>query len=250
MLAFLLAGYDFGYSWPWTHGHLAAAVLLGGLGWLVGRRLRWVPALLLWACAAWALAGFLIVQFVFGYNRPMAMPTQKFMASGQGRVLDVGCGGGRTTVMMGLARPGVRVTALDNFSASYIRNNGEALLRSNAKVAGMNDRVEVVSSDMRRMPFGPGEFDGVVSTYAIDHLPRQGMQEALGEVARVLKPGGEFLMVVFRKDPWLNVVYGPMLLHQRKVPENFWDGLLTSAGLNVEERGTFPGSVYYLCRRR
>ncbi len=204
---------------------------------------------LLGICAVWALAGFLIVQFVFGYNRPIEMLTPRFMSSGQGRVLDVGCGGGRTTVMMGLARPGVRITALDNFSAEYIKGNGEALLRSNARVAGVNERVEVVNADMRKMPFGAGEFDGVVSTYAIDHLSREGIQEALREVSRVLKPGGEFLLAVIQKDPWLNVAYGPMLMHQRRASKTFWPDSLAKAGLTVDEQGTSPGSVYFLCRK-
>lgn len=250
MLAVLFAGYDFGYTWPWTHGHLVAAAVLGAVAWLLRKRMRGAVAAVLALCSVWALAGFLIVQFVFGYNTPMALPTQRFMAEGRGKVLDVGCGGGRTTVMMGLARPGLRITALDNFSANYIKNNGPELLMSNAKAAGMESRVQVVSADMRRMPFEAGEFDGVVSAYAIDHLNRQGIVEALGEVARVLKPGGEFLMVVFRKDAWLTMVYGPMLMHQRSVSESFWGDMLAKAGLSVTEQGTLPGSVYYLCKRQ
>lgn len=249
MFAFLLVGYDFGYTWPWTHGHLLAAVILGALAWLLRRPLRGALAWLFATLALWALAGFLIVQFVFGYNRPMMLPTERFMADNRGRVLDVGCGGGRTTVMMGLNRSGVRITALDNFSAEYIRQNGPGLVMSNAGVAGIASRVEVVSSDMRKMPFSPSEFDAVVSTYAIDHLNRQGIADALGEVSRVLKPGGEFLLVVFRRDPWLSVVYGPALIHMRGVPENFWPSMLSKAGLNVSEQGTLPGSVYYLCKR-
>ncbi|NWF85055.1 MAG: class I SAM-dependent methyltransferase [Bryobacteraceae bacterium] len=250
MPAVLLTGYDFGYTWPWTHGHLVVAIACGALAWLLRKRLRRAVSAVLVLCSIWALAGFVIVQFVFGYNRPMALPAERFMAQGRGKVLDVGCGGGRTTVMMGLARPGVRITALDNFSADYIKNNGPELLMSNAKAAGAESRVEVVSADMRRMPFEAGEFDGVVSTYAIDHLNRQGIVEALGEVSRVLKPGGEFLLVVFRKDAWLTVVYGPMLMHQRSVSDSFWGDMLSKAALAVTEQGTLPGSVYYLCKRQ
>jgi len=248
--AHLFAGYDFAYTWPWTYGHLIVALALAGAGRLGRNKLgRWI-SLALYGAAAWAFAGFLIVQLVFGYNSPQRMPTDRFMLGARGEVLDIGCGSGRTTIMVGLARPWVRIAALDNFSAQYIRNNGEDLLRQNLRVAGIEDgRVRVLRADMRHIPAKDGEFDGVVSSYAIDHLNRKGIEQTLAEVARVLKPEGEFLLMVISSDAWLKVVYGPMLMHMRGVWPDYWQGSLEKVRLRVVEQGRTPGSAYFLCRK-
>src|SRR5512133_1263839 len=108
--------YDFGYSWPFTVGHLlvfAAALAIAAFGarrgwrpWLVG-----VFALL----AAWGLAGWVVMHHAVQINEPVQLPTGAFLASGEGRVLDLGAGSGRATVGVLLARPRARVTAVDMY---------------------------------------------------------------------------------------------------------------------------------------
>src|SRR5574338_1352386 len=116
MLAYLSSGFDFGYTWPWTYGHLILAVLLAVIGASAWKWRPWAGGVI-FALAGWLFAGFLTVQFVFGFNRLLEMPTQRFLTSGSGKVLDIGCGSGRATIMVGTARPGVALVALDNFSA-------------------------------------------------------------------------------------------------------------------------------------
>jgi ubiquinone/menaquinone biosynthesis C-methylase UbiE len=48
--------------------------------------------------------------------------------------------------------------------------------------------------DMRALPFADGALPGIVSFYAIIHLPRAEAVVALREFARVLQPGGELLL--------------------------------------------------------
>jgi SAM-dependent methyltransferase len=248
MLTYLLA-YDFGYTLPWTHGHLIAAICLAAAAWLLARRKwRWTSRLL-WALAAWALAGFLVIQFVFGFNRPMNLPAQSFMSANTGRVLDLGAGSGRASVMVGLARPGVRVVGLDNFSAQYIEGNGPDLFMKNMRMAGMEKRAEILSADMRKIPAPDESYDAVVSSYAIDHLSRQGIEQTLGEVRRVLRARGEFLMIVFRPDFWLSVPYGPIPGRHIPRPE-FWRTQLAQSGLDILEEGTLPGTIYFYCRKK
>ena len=249
MLAYIATAYDFGYTWPWTYGHLVAAAALAIPAWLLYNRLRWA-AVLLGALALWAFAGFLIVTFAFGFNSPVKLPTPAFFASGRGEVLDIGCGSGRATVMVGTARPSARIAALDNFSADYIRDNGETRLRQNLRIAGIDDsRVRVIQADMRQIPAADNEFAAVVSTYAIDHLNREGIRRTLSEVNRVLAPGGDFLLMIIHADGWLKVTYGPLLMHTRGVGPNFWPDRLREAGLMLIEQGTTPGSAHYLARK-
>jgi SAM-dependent methyltransferase len=97
----------------------------------------------------------------------------------------------------------------------------------NAALEGVADRVEVVEADARSMPFEPGTFDVVVSMLCLHNIDR-GRNDALGEIVRVLKPGGSILISDFADTREASA-------------------FLASAGLDVEhgpiEWGTFPFSV-------
>ncbi len=250
MLAYL-TGYDFGYSWPWSYGHLYVALVFAGLTWLGRRRLPGWALAITGAVALWGLAGFLIVQLAFRFNLPQVLPTERFLSDSRPaplKVLDIGSGSGRTTIMVALARPGTQVTALDNFSAEYIKDNGAEHLRRNVKAAGIDQaRIDVVTADMRSIPLPDGSFDGVVSSFAIDHQDRKGIESALREVSRLLKPGGQFLLSVMAADGWLNTVYTPLLVHHvRRANSHFWHDELGKAGLVVIEEGRQPGAKWFL----
>lgn len=52
-------------------------------------------------------------------------------------------------------------------------------------------------ADVRRLPFRDGAFDIVVSVSTLDHFDAAGeIADALGEIARVLRPGGELLLTL------------------------------------------------------
>lgn len=248
----LISGYDFGYVWPWTHGHLVPAVLFG-LMTLLAWRYRWRRTTIgLSALSLWALAGFVVVQAVFRINRPLLLPTRGFLSSGSGRVLDAGAGSGRSALMVLLSRPGARVVALDDFSATYIADHGPGRLHANARAAGVDDRVEVQVGDMRSMPLESESFDAAVSASAIDHLNSEGIARALAEVARVLRPGGEFLLINANPDFWTRLAYPFFHGHTyygRAPAVERWRKRLTTAGFNIVEQGTRPATLYFLCRK-
>jgi SAM-dependent methyltransferase len=100
------------------------------------------------------------------------------------------------------------------------------------------------------LSFDDGAFDAIVSTYAIDHLDREGIMSALAEAARVLKPGGTFLLMVINGDGWLAFMYGPLAhMHGFRDARDAWDARLERAGFEVAERGRLPGTAYYLVRK-
>jgi SAM-dependent methyltransferase len=258
MRSLIFGGFDFGYTWPWTCGHLAFALLCvaaAAVAWLRFRARRTAVALVVGVI--WALAGFLVVHYGFRINAPVALPTAQFLPQGAGRVLDMGSGSGRATLMVLLERPRARVVALDNWSARYIADNRPRRLLANAAVAGAADRVEAVTGDMRSLPFDDGSFDGIVSTYAIDHLNRDGITKALAEASRVLKPGGSFLLMVIRVDAWMAFVnplfglHGLAGLHGGggSDVDQAWTSRLATAGFELVERGHAPGTAYFLVRK-
>ena len=86
----------------------------------VGYFFRWTRLVLIaGVLALWAIGGAIIIHGPLRFSRPVALPTERFLPSGSGRVLDAGAGSGRSTLMVLLSRPGATVVALDRFSGYY-----------------------------------------------------------------------------------------------------------------------------------
>lgn len=246
---------DYGYPWWLSYGHLP--ILAITLALLLVAYLRKLPVwlmLFVGALALWSGAAFLVARFAIDVNGVPALPTDHFLASGAGRVLDIGAGTGRSSIMVLQARPRATLVASDLFGASFDQHFGRSgspqqRLLANLKAAGVDQRASIVTADMRKLPFHPAEFDAVVSAYAMDHLGRAGSDQALAETARVLKPGGDFLLMVIGKEPWAEFAFGPLLEHGGFRGADWWSGHVQSAGLQVVEQGTRPLTFYLLAHR-
>jgi len=250
-----MTSFDFGYTWVWTHGHLVPLAVFAALfAVAVWRRWsRWLAGLCA-ALALWAAAGFVITQQVLGANRPLDLPTATFLRAGAGRVLDLGAGSGRSTLMVLQARPAARVTAVDIYRGYFgIDDNTPARIMANARVAGVDARLDVKTADIRALPFADSSYDAAVSAFVIDHLDREGVTRSLAEASRVLRPGGEFLLIVLNVDTWVKVAYPMPHGHgyfSHSPAANRWTSAMEGAGFEVVEQGTRPALLYVLGRRR
>lgn len=245
---------DFAYPWWLSHGHLALAGAVAAVL-VAGRALKWSRWLMigLGLVLLWAATAAIAMSFI-GINVVPALPTQAFFRGGEGRVLDLGAGTGRSSIMVLTERPLASLVALDLFGDSFEHHFGqqgspeERLLR-NLRVAGVEDRVEITRGDMRSLPFEPDTFDALVSAYAIDHLGREGAGQALAEAHRVLRPGGDFLLMVVANDRWTKLAFGPLLSHGGTAGATWWRDRATAAGFEVIEEGTRPATLFLLLRR-
>ncbi|WP_231744241.1 methyltransferase domain-containing protein [Stieleria neptunia] len=99
-------------------------------------------------------------------------------------VIDVGSGYGGAARRM-VERFGCRVTCVNLSETENARNR-----RLNEQ-AGVADRIDVVDGSFEELPFEGGLFDAAWSQDAILHAGNR--PRVLGEVDRVLKPGGRFV---------------------------------------------------------
>jgi len=109
---------------------------------------------------------------------------------------------------------------------------GVDVAHSTARAAAVCDpRLRVAVSDVRQMPFPNNSIDVVVSNSTLDHFTDiSSLHLALGEVHRVLRPGGRLLITL--DNPW-----HPILALRYRVPVAW----LLRAGLVPYESGRTLG---------
>ncbi|MGH2957228.1 MAG: class I SAM-dependent methyltransferase [Solirubrobacterales bacterium] len=136
-----------------------------------------------------------LVHFVMWEDRfKRALVERAAPKEGQ-RVLDLGCGTGTLALMVKRAEPGAEVVGLDA-DPEILKLAG-----SKAKDAGIEIKLDRCLST--ELPYEDGSFDLVLSTLFFHHLTGADKRSTAREVARVLKPGGELLVVDYGRpsDP-------------------------------------------------
>lgn len=126
--------------------------------------------------------------------------------AGAAEVLDVGCGEGQVA-RLAAARGATRVVGIDPTAAQVVeaarRGGGPRYARAGAAA----------------LPFASESFDAVVACLVFEHIHR--VDEAIAEVARVLRPGGRFLF--FLNHPLLQTPDSGWIDDQiLDPPEQYW----------------------------
>jgi SAM-dependent methyltransferase len=115
---------------------------------------------------------------------------------GDEHVLDVGTGSG--IMLFGFAK---RLTNGKAIGIDlYLPNAGGGTADQfwkNAHLEGLAQKVDLQNVDARKMPFENASFDVIVSSFALHHIGNSSAdrEQALGEMVRVLKPGGTIALV-------------------------------------------------------
>ncbi|MBI4730242.1 MAG: class I SAM-dependent methyltransferase [Acidobacteria bacterium] len=172
-------------------------------------------------------------------SKPTTRQRAKVVPLASGKVLEVGFGSGLNLSFYDGAKVS-RVWALEP--------SAEMLAIAEGRVGAVGFPVEFVKAPAEEIPLADGSADTVLMTYTLCTLPD--VRRALGEIARVLKPGGELLFCEHGSAPdesvrrWqdrLNPVWkavGGGCNLNRQVPS-----LLEEGGFRIREMDTMylPG---------
>ncbi|HEY5110683.1 MAG TPA: methyltransferase domain-containing protein [Acidimicrobiales bacterium] len=114
------------------------------------------------------------------------------------KVLDLGCGFGRHAYQA--ARLGAQVVAFD-FGADEVRNVQDTFgaMAEAGELDPEGSRVGAVQGDALALPFPDDAFDRVIASEILEHIPDD--EQAMAELARVLRPGGTMAITVPRAGP-------------------------------------------------
>lgn len=109
----------------------------------------------------------------------------------RGIACDMGCGPGQ--IARYLHERGVRVCGVD-LSVEIIE-----------RAQRLNPGIEFHQGSMLSLPFADGTWAGIAAFYSIIHMPRADVVAALGELRRVVQPGGHLLLTFHIGDTTLHL---------------------------------------------
>ncbi len=174
-------------------------------------------------------------------------------------VLEIGCGTGRFA--RAAAAAGLRATAVD-VSATML-----VYVRQCVQEEGLSE-IAMQHAGFLTMEFPPESFDAAVSGAALHHLPDAWKLVALRNIARALKPGGQFILrdVVFvlregespeacferfvASLPSVRVEVACHVAQEFSTYDWIMEGLLVRAGFNIAaKQGVGESFMEYHCRK-
>ena len=149
--------------------------------------------------------------------------------AGISRVLDVGCGNGELSEI--LSNRGLSVTATDL--------GFDSIHRASSKIIKKNLKIPFVQGDIYRLPYDDHIFDAVVASEIVEHLEKP--QDAMLEVARVLRPGGYFICSTPYRERLRYTICihcnkkTPVNAHLHSFDDKVFGNLLKEAGFSIEK---------------
>ncbi|MCY4215230.1 MAG: class I SAM-dependent methyltransferase [Gammaproteobacteria bacterium] len=168
---------------------------------------------------------------------PMAGLRAEYVPRAQGNVLEVGIGSGHN---LSHYRDASTVTGLDPAQ--------ELTAMASRRAAAIDAQVSILQASGEDIPADDGQFDSIVCTWTLCSIPN--VSQALGEMRRVLKPGGRFYFIEHGLAP------EPQVARWQRTLEPVWKVigggchltrqpalLLEDAGFDLAEKrtGYLPG---------
>jgi ubiquinone/menaquinone biosynthesis C-methylase UbiE len=145
-----------------------------------------------------------------------------------GAILDVGCGTGKLLQSAEIRFPGAKLVGID----------AAIEMVKYAQTSNPTGTIQFQQAMAEQLPFPNAYFDLVFSTMTFHHWPDQ--TQGIAEVARVLTPGGQWLLADFVASGFMRAVRSLLRLHH--FPERAdLQSMLVNAALKVVAERQVPG---------
>lgn len=173
---------------------------------------------------------FLLWLLTFGRERAFRERALSLAHLSAGEsVLDIGCGTG-TLAIAAKAHVG------RNGYVCGIDAAPEMIARAGKKARTTGLEVDFKNALVESLPFQDGQFDVVLSTLMLHHLPGKLRNQCAAEVRRVLRPGGRFLAIDFGTAPGTKGIVAHFHRHGHISLEEMVR-IFRESGLNIGEKG-------------
>lgn len=144
---------------------------------------------------------------------------------GDEQVLDVGTGRGLLLVGAAKRLTTGRATGIDIWNAADLSGNVRERTEENLALEEVAPRCVLMNEDAVKMSFPDASFDVVVSNLCLHNIEDgANRRRAVGEIARVLKPGGKAILSDFKKTG----EYARVLREAGLETRRRWPNLLTT----------------------
>ena len=145
------------------------------------------------------------------------------------RVLDIGCGNGY--VLAQYARHGADVHGID------LTETALELSRRRFELAGLSGLFQRTDGDT--IPYPDGFFDVVCSMGVLHHI--EDPRPMLAEIRRVLRPGGEIILMMYHRHSWKHLVVHPL----KRLLDPRYRGKTLAQVLNMNDGPDCPLALVY-----
>jgi SAM-dependent methyltransferase len=159
-----------------------------------------------------------------GKLRQRDMLIQSLGLKGDETILDVGCGRGLLLIEAAKHLPNGKAIGVDLWQSVDQSGNRPQVTTENARLEGVADRVEIRTGDMRDLPLPDSSVDAVVASLSIHNIPgKEGRIQAIREIQRVLKPGGQVALLDFMAtEEYLNALRSLGWKEVQRSGSSFW----------------------------
>lgn len=131
---------------------------------------------------------------IFGFGKKFKRQVLEMLGAKDGEtILDIGSGTGTLLMLAAESLPHSKLIGVDP--------DRKALTIARKKFGNVRSQIVLYEASAEHLPVADKSIDIGVSTLAFHHLPRPAKLKAIQEIARVLKPGGRFILVDFGKQP-------------------------------------------------
>jgi SAM-dependent methyltransferase len=199
----------------------------------MGNKERYIPAL---GCDWLTPLYDPVLKWLFRESRFKARLVEQAQIQPGHRVLDLGCGTGTLTILVKQRHPETEVVGLD-VDARVLE-----IARKKAAKAGVD--ITWHQGMAHCLPYPGNSFDRVLSSLVFHHLNAETKQQALQEVFRILRPGGELHVADFGKPHNVPALLISLIVRWfEEVTDNIQGllpGMFRRAGFDpVEETGRY-----------